>query len=90
MSNDNDIRHGRHCVFLMHVYLVFATKHRRGVFTKGILDDLRDAFANVCADFEAELVEFNGEDDHGHLLVNDPPAVAVSALVNSLKAFPAA
>ena len=39
----------------------------------------------VCTDFEAELVEFDGEDDHVHLLVNYPPKVSVSALVNSLK-----
>lgn len=85
MSNDNDIRHGRHCVFKMHVHLVFVTKYRRGVFTKAVLDDLQEIFASVCTDFEAELVEFDGEDDHVHLLVEYPPKVAVSKLVNSLK-----
>jgi putative transposase len=55
------------------------------VFTKEILNDLRGIFAAVCHDFEATLVEFDGEDDHVHLLVNYPPKVAVSALVNSLK-----
>jgi putative transposase len=39
----------------------------------------------VCEDFEAELKEFNGECDHVHLLINYPPKVAVSKLVNSLK-----
>jgi putative transposase len=67
MSNYNDIRQGRHCVIPMHVYLVFVTKYRREVFTKEILDDLRGIFASVCAGFEAELVEFDGEDDHVHL-----------------------
>ena len=86
MSNDdNNLRHGRHCVFLMPVYLVFVTKYRREVFTKAILDDLRAIFASVCIDFESELVEFDGEDDHVHLLVNYPPKVSVSSLVNSLK-----
>jgi putative transposase len=85
MSHDNDIRRGRHCVFLMHVHLVFVTKYRGGVFTKAILEDLRGIFASVCADFAAELVEFEGEDDHVHLLVTYPPKVAVSVLVNSLK-----
>lgn len=80
-----EIRAGRHCVFMMHVHLVFVTKYRRDVFTKEILDDLRGIFAKVCADFEAELVEFDGEDDHVHLRVNYPPKVAVSKLVNSLK-----
>jgi len=85
MKNNNEIRHGRHCVFAMHVHLVFVTKYRRNVFTKSILDDMRNIFASVCHDFEAELVEFDGEDDHVHLLVNYPPKVAISSLVNSLK-----
>jgi len=39
----------------------------------------------VCESFEAFLVEMDGEDNHVHLLVEYPPKVAVSALVNSLK-----
>jgi len=31
------------------------------------------------------LAEFDGEDDHVHLLVHYPPKVAISSLVNSLK-----
>ena len=85
MRNNTDIRHGRHCVFNLHVHLVFLTKYRRGVFTKAVLNDLREIFSDVCTDFEAELVECDGEDDHVYLLVNYPPKVAVSALVNSLK-----
>ena len=85
MSNDQDIRRGRHCVSLIHVHLVFVTKYRREVLTKAILDDLRPIFASVCADFESALVEFDGEHDHVHLLVNYPPKVSVSNLVNSLK-----
>ena len=37
MTNDNDIRQGRHCIFLMQVNLVFVTKYRREMFTKAIL-----------------------------------------------------
>lgn len=85
MSDSQEVRTGRHCVFNMHVHLVFVTKYRRGVFTKQILDDLRIIFERVCLDFEAELVEFDGEDDHVHLLINYPPKVSVSSLVNSLK-----
>src|SRR5262245_16512468 len=39
-----EIRHGRHCIFNMHVHLVFVTKYRQGVFTKTILDDMRPIF----------------------------------------------
>jgi putative transposase len=85
MTDANEIRHGRHCIFNLHIHLVFVTKYRRGVFTGEVLTDLRGIFAAVCQDFSAEMVEFDGEDDHVHLLVNYPPTVSVSALVNSLK-----
>jgi REP element-mobilizing transposase RayT len=41
--------------------------------------------SEVCADFGVTLVEPNGEDDHVHLLVEHPPTVQLSWLVNSLK-----
>jgi len=41
--------------------------------------------SSVCTDFEADLREFNGEQDHVHLLVFYPPKVRLSELVNSLK-----
>ena len=60
-------------------------KYRRKVFTKEVLDDMRGIFESVCTDFEAQLVEFDGENDHVHLLVNYPPKVSISKLVNSSK-----
>ncbi len=83
MNLSNDLR--RECVFLMHVHLVFVTRYRRTVFTKTILEHLRTIFKDVCSDFEASLVEFDGEIDHVHLLVEYPPKVSISKLVNSLK-----
>ena len=82
---NQQIRSGRHCVFNMHVHLIFLTKYRKNVFNLDMLDAMEGMFKKVCLDFEAELTEFNGEDDHVHLLINYPPKVAVSNLVNSLK-----
>jgi putative transposase len=81
----NEIRTGRHCVFMMHAHLVFVTKYRNAAFTKNMLSSLESYFKKVCEDFECELEEFNGERDHVHLLVNFPPKIALSKLVNSLK-----
>ena len=39
----------------------------------------------MCADFGRELAELSGEAEHVHLLVNFPPTVAISPLVDSLK-----
>jgi putative transposase len=65
--------------------LVFTPKYRRHVFQDRHLEALKLIFAKVCIDFKAELVEMDGEDDHVHLLVNYPPHVELSKLINSLK-----
>ena len=80
-----DIRRSAHVVYNLHVHLVFVTKYRRGVFTLAMLQRCEEVMRAVCADFEAEIKEFNGERDHVHLLVQYPPKVALSKLVNSLK-----
>lgn len=85
MAQNQDIRTGRHCVFSLHVHLVFVTKFRRGVLEQKHLDAMEAVFRSVCEDFESTLAEFNGEADHVHLLVTYPPKVSVSSLVNSLK-----
>jgi len=55
------------------------------VLTGTHLATLREVFTNVCADYGADLVQLDGEDDHVHLLVAYPPQVAIARLVNSLK-----
>ena len=85
MDESRDLRTGRHVVFDIHIHLVFVAKYRRDVFTKEILLELENIFKAVCEDFESTLTEFDGEGDHVHLLVNYPPKVSVSKLVNSLK-----
>ena len=85
MNNSIDIQHGRHCVFNLHVHLVFVTKYRKCIFTQKMLSTLRQIFEGVCQDFESNLIEMEGERDHVHLLVNYPPKIALSRLVNSLK-----
>lgn len=85
MNKINDIRAGRHCISNLHVHLVFVTKYRRKIFNKTAINVLNIIFSKVCDDFEARLVEVDGENDHVHLLVEYPPKLAVSTLVNSLK-----
>lgn len=80
-----EIRKGRHVVYAMHVHLVFVTKYRRNVFTDKHLIFLEDIFKTICEQFGCDLTEFNGEGDHVHLLIEYPPKVQLSKLVNSLK-----
>lgn len=85
MKENDDLRHGRTCVYNLQAHLVFVTKYRRNVLTHDMLTDMEAIMRDVCQDFDATLMEFNGEDDHVHLLVSYPPKVALSTLINSLK-----
>jgi putative transposase len=64
--------------------LVFLTKYRHKVLGPAHLERMQEIMRDVCADFGAELAECNGEPGHVHLLVNFPPTVTISRLVNSL------
>ena len=85
MVSESEYRRGRSVVSALHVHLVFVTKYRRDVLNDDMLTLCETTMREVCDDFEARLVEFNGEDDHVHLLIEYPPTVQLSRLVNSLK-----
>jgi putative transposase len=74
-----------HCVYSTNYHLVFVTKYRRRCITQEMLKRLKEIAQRVLAHWQGELIEFNGEADHIHLLVCIPPKVAPSALVNNLK-----
>ena len=81
----SEIRTGRHCVFLMHVHLVFVTKYRKKIFDQSILDSMKEIFQKICKENDIGLVDCEGEKDHVHLLLNYPPKINISKIVNSLK-----
>lgn len=80
------INRSRHAAFLLHVHLVFVTKYRRKILGELHCAAFHQYAAEVCRDFGAELKESNGDVDHVHMLIEYPPTVQLSVLVNSLKA----
>lgn len=81
-----ELKSTRHAKYLLHAHIVFTTKYRKNIFTKEHLEVMREVFENICTINDSILEEFNGEANHIHLLVTYPPRVALSVLVNSLKA----
>ncbi|MFC9266473.1 IS200/IS605 family transposase [Streptomyces zhihengii] len=81
---DPDVRTGRQVVHHLHVHSVFVTKYRCQAMTDAVLTRCEETMREERTDFEAELKQFNGEDDHVHLLVHYPPKTQLSRLVNSL------
>ena len=80
-----DFRRGRHSVSLLTVHLVCVTKYRRRIFDSAALNWLAEHFRKVCETVDCRLIASDGEADHVHMLVEYPPKVSVSALVNILK-----
>jgi len=72
-------------VSLLHAHLAFVTKFRRKPFTDPMLTFTETTMRCVCAEPAVELIEFNGESDHVHLLVAYPPSLAISVLAHRLK-----
>jgi putative transposase len=85
MKENQEMKSLYHCVFSLHLHLVLVTKYRRRCIDAPILERLRAVFAKLCEQWECELLEFNGEPDHVHLLLSVNPKVAPSVLVNNFK-----
>ena len=71
--------------YRLQAHLVLVTKYRRKVINKEILARLEQIFRDTCFKWECSVVEFNGESDHVHLLIDYNPKVQVSKFVNNLK-----
>ena len=80
-----DFRRERHSLSRLTVHLVCVTKYRRKVFDAGALEWLQGHFAKVCETMGCALLACDGEADHLHAIIEYPPKVSISALVNALK-----
>jgi putative transposase len=87
---DPDIRRRRGAVDNLHTHLIFVTTYRPAVFTDEMLTLCEHPTRSVCADLDAELREFNGETDHGHLRAHYPPSLACRCWSTGSKACPLA
>lgn len=74
-----------HAVYLLRLHIVLVTKYRRPVLTPEIRDYLKTTFADNLKNWRCRLIEFGGETDHVHLLVEIHPALNISVLINNLK-----
>jgi putative transposase len=82
---DNDYRNGRHVVYKLTAHIVLTPKYRKKVMTKTISNILKTSFENICKAYETDLLEFNTDKDHAHLLISYPPKISLSKLIMSLK-----
>ena len=78
-------RKASHSVYDLKYHIVWITKYRKPVLGKEIGTRVRDLIRLICASMDVEIVKGNISRDHVHLLVNVPPTLAVSRLVQRMK-----
>lgn len=78
-------RKERHSVTDLKIHLVCVTKYRRPVFNQESLELVEESFKEVAQKINFKVLEFNGEGNHIHALIEYPPKLSISQIVNSLK-----
>ncbi|MEQ1128601.1 IS200/IS605 family transposase [Acinetobacter johnsonii] len=74
-----------HCVYKLTYHLVLVTKYRKKCLSNEMLNRLEEIVKKNCADWEIDLLEFKGEADHIHLLLEMHPNIMPSKFINNLK-----
>lgn len=74
-----------HSVFNLKIHLILVVAYRRKVINALIMQTLRETIQEVCESNSVNLIEFSGEMDHVHLLLEIVPAIRISDLVRTVK-----
>ena len=78
-------RSARKAVFSVKYHVIWCPKYRRRVLGGAVEVRLKQIINEVVAEFGGMVIEVETMPDHVHLLVEVPPQVAVSKLVQILK-----
>jgi putative transposase len=71
--------------FRLIYHLVLVTKFRRKSLNAEMVDRINIIIKELLTKWECELIEFGGEGDHVHSLLETHPSVDLSKLVNNIK-----
>ena len=74
-----------HCVYKLTYHLVLVTKYRKKCLSNEMLNRLEEIIKKNCTDWEIDLIEFKGEADHVHILLDMHPNIIPSKFINNLK-----
>ena len=74
-----------HSVFSLQYHLILVVKHRRQVFTDDISNRAREIFEYISPNYKIELIEWNHDEDHVHILFKGQPKTEMSKFINAYK-----
>ncbi len=74
-----------HSVFMLWYHLILVTKYRREVFTDDISNRAKEIFENIATNYHINLIEWNHDSDHVHILFRSHPKTELSKFINAYK-----
>jgi putative transposase len=78
-------RKGSHTVYQLHYHFVFIPKYRRPVLRGEVGLRVRELIREICLSMDIEIVKGHVRPDHVHLLLDVPPTVAPSRVMQAIK-----
>lgn len=79
------LRTNNHAAFRIYYHIVLSVKYRHKCINREILGRLEELFRDVLTKWRCHLVEFGGENNHVHLLIEAHPALDLSRMIGNLK-----
>lgn len=78
-------RRAAHTVYQLHYHFVFSTKYRKPVLRGDIAIEVRDLIREICRANEIDILQGHVRPDHVHLLLDVPPHLAPSRVMQAIK-----
>ncbi|MFB2923405.1 IS200/IS605 family transposase [Aerosakkonema funiforme] len=77
--------HGFRSVYKLNAHIVLVVKYRRKGINVEILNRLKEIITAPLKKWDCELLEFNGEPDRVHILIDYKPDKPLSTLIENIK-----
>ena len=81
----SEYRKSSHAVYRLRYHFVFITKYRKPALRGEIGKEVRDLTREICRSLDIEIVKGHVRPDHVHLLLDVPPRLAPSRVMQAIK-----
>jgi putative transposase len=80
-----NMSHHSHSVSILNYHLVLVVKYRRKVIDDSVSSELKTIFENISNKYHIELIEWNHDKDHIHVLIKASPIANPALFINVYK-----
>lgn len=76
-----------HCVYNLNYHIVLVTKYRHNVLKSTVEEYVKTRIAELCIQYNWELLALEVMPDHIHVFVSAPPKIAPLSIATTLKSI---